>query len=636
MASVIDLDRVRRNDDRLSTLQLILSGTVDLDALKEVLRVNTKVAEVIIYVDESFLVELPLPETHDLFRTIGGMPNLQKLGFHSQSGSSGVLSVQALIAITSHATRMVHFGISDVALWGSRADFSLWATQLQTQLFLQSFCVCECELLEPSKDCPLDPLLTVLSILPSLEALFLQAAAPSGLGELSPEAVGSIGMAPQLQDLRLGNFALHHAHMVQMAHVLPYNTVLSELKLDACREFHLETAHALARILRHNTRLKSLELGMTSMMTDECAVVVARSLQHNTALESFTLSRCARARFRPTISKICQRAFVEMLHQNYALETLVLFQRFPVKKEFKLYLTLNKYGRGKLLMAHETQRADWVTAIHKVSDDLDSIFYYLSINPNLCRHCDDDDDLVEDDAVEGEDPRTEEWIQADHNSTIMSGNILLTSSMNGGVKRSAPAAVLPQLEAIEYLRHRSCTAASSTSSSSSTAEASSKRARTTEQQQHDSDLAAFAAAAVAVMVPHQEQQAVAAHYHHQEQQAVAAHHHHHQEQAVADTVALAAVALQQHQLQTQQQQQQHLPQHLDAQTLQQQLVAALFPSLQIPHLQQLFLQHHQQQQQRPGSPPGAAVAAVAGLPQLALAEDPAAGRAPFIFGRPGL
>ena len=395
MASVIDLDRVRRNDDRLSTLQLILSGAVDLPALKQVLRVNTKVSEVIIYVDESFLVELPVEETHDLFRTIGGMPNLQKLGFHSQSGSSGVLSIQALIAITSHATRMVHFGISDVALWGTQADFALWATQLQTQLFLQSFCVCECELLEPSKECPLDPLLTVLSILPSLEALFLQAATPNALGQVSPEAVGAIGMAPQLQDLRLGNFELKHGHMEQMSRVLPYNTVLTELKLDACHEFKLETSQAMAKILKHNRRLKSLELGLTSMMSDDCAVTIAKSLHYNTTLESFTLSRGANTRFRPAISKACQQAFVEMLHQNYVLETLVLFQRFPVKKEFKLYLTLNKYGRGKLLNSHSTQRAQWIQAIHKVNDDLDSIFYYMSINPSLCSHCFDDEDQDE-------------------------------------------------------------------------------------------------------------------------------------------------------------------------------------------------------------------------------------------------
>ena len=605
MASVIDLDRVRRNDDRLSTLQLILSGTVDLDALKEVLRVNTKVAEVIIYVDESFLVELPVQETHDLFQTIGGMPNLQKLGFHSQSGSSGVLSVQALIAISSHATRMVHFGISDVALWGSRADFQLWATQLQTQLFLQSFCVCECELLEPSKDCPLDPLLTVLSILPSLEALFLQAAAPNGLGELSPEAVGSIGMAPQLQDLRLGNFALQHPHMVQMAQVLPYNTVLSELKLDACHEFHLETAHALAKILRHNKRLKSLELGMTSMMKDDCAIVVAKSLHYNTALESFTLSRCAQTRFRPTISKVCQQAFVEMLHQNYALETLVLFQRFPVKKEFKLYLTLNKYGRGKLLMAHDTERIDWVKAIHKVNDDLDSIFYYLSINPNLCRHCDNDDEK-EGELAEAalQTQQEKDWIHTDP-STILS-NILLSSMNVGGLKRSAPVPA-PQNDAIEYLRHR-------------TAE-SAKRPRTTvsPQQQLDSDIAAFAAAAAVIVPAH-----------------AAAAHIIHQEQTMVDVVALAAAALQ-HQQQQFQTQRQQFTQHLSeaqALTLEQQLAIALLPSMQIPDLQQLFLQlqQQQQQQQRPGSPPGGAVAAR--LPHLPFGDDPAAG--PFVFGRQGL
>jgi len=425
MASSVDLDRVGRNDDRLSTLQLILSGAVDLNALKEVLRVNTKVSEVIIYVDESFLVDLPVAKTMELFGCIGAMPNLSKLGFHSQSGSSGVLSIPALIAITSHATRMVHFGISDVALWGTQEDFCEWATQLQSQLFLQSFCVCECELLQTNdmihaasaaantKECPLDPLLTVMSILPSLEALFLQAATPNALGRVSPEAVGSIGMAPQLLDLRLGNFELRSAHMEQLATVLPYNKVITELKLDACHDSTVATATAMARILKHNTKLKSFELGLMSMMCDEGCAIVAQSLHYNPSLESFTLSRGANARFRPSISKACQQAFVEMLHQNYALETLVLFQRFPVKKEFKLYLTLNKYGRGKLLMSHSTQREQWIQAIHKVNDDLDSIFYYMSINPSLCNHCHDDEEDDDDDEDPEEEELQEEELQED-------------------------------------------------------------------------------------------------------------------------------------------------------------------------------------------------------------------------------
>jgi len=387
MASLVDFDRVRRNDDRLTTLQLILSGPVDVEALKGVLRMNTKVAEVIIYVDETFLVQLPEEETQDLFRTIGGMPNLQKLGFHSQSGSSGVLSVHALVAITSQAARLVHFGLSDVCLWGTQDSFEQWATQLQTQLFLQSFCVCECELMEPSNECPLDPVLVSLSILPSLEALFFQAATANALGRVSFRAVSAICAAPQLQDLRIGNFELGNRHIDQLSQVLPSNGVLSELKLDAGIEFLLETAHALAKILKYNNRLKSLELGLTSMISDECAVTVAESLRDNNALESFTLSRGANARFRPFISKVCQDAFVEMLQHNFTLETLVLFQRFPVKEEFKLYLTLNKYGRKEFLRSHTMDRGDWIRTIYKVGDDLDSIFYYLSMNPGLCRHC---------------------------------------------------------------------------------------------------------------------------------------------------------------------------------------------------------------------------------------------------------
>ncbi|CAB9526914.1 expressed unknown protein [Seminavis robusta] len=631
MASVIDLDRVRRNDDRLSTLQLILSGAVDLAALKEVLRVNTKVSEVIIYVDESFLVELPVEETHDLFRTIGGMPNLQKLGFHSQSGSSGVLSIQALIAITSHATRMVHFGISDVALWGSQADFQLWATQLQTQLFLQSFCVCECELLEPSKECPLDPLLTVLSILPSLEALFLQAATPNALGQVSPEAVGAIGMAPQLQDLRLGNFELKHGHVVQMAKVLPSNAVLTELKLDASVEFHRETAVAMAKILRYNRRLKSLELGLTSMMPDDCSVVLAESLKYNTTLESFTLSRGANARFRPTISKACQAAFVEMLHQNYVLETLVLFQRFPVKKEFKLYLTLNKYGRGKLLMSHASEREDWIQAIHKVNDDLDSIFYYLSINPSLCNNCFDEEEEEEEEEPEEEEEEAVEEFQ-DAEAAMLGANQgpmlnMLYGSMAAaaGHKRQRP---IP-LAGSAFLQE--------------SAERSKRMRNVWDQQSHLPTAAHVVVEDTQALMPPQ--------YHHHHQAAAAALHQSLQPHHPQLAAALAASTLPQQALQQQsyaaaiydprqhqqalshhhQLQQRHHHHHSQQQPPQQPLLvtAAMDPRFQqqlsgfsqeqLACLQhQLALQQQQAQQQR-ADPPGAlfaaAVAAAARMPR---------------------
>ena len=85
-----------------------------------------------------------------------------------------------------------------------------------------------------------------------------------------------------------------------------------------------------------------------------------------------------------TISKACEECFVDMLRSNYVMENFVLFQRFPVKPEFKLYVTLNKLGRGQLLQAEETNMEDWIQTLATVNDDLDALFYYVSINPDLC------------------------------------------------------------------------------------------------------------------------------------------------------------------------------------------------------------------------------------------------------------
>ena len=52
--------------------------------------------------------------------------------------------------------------------------------------------------------------------------------------------------------------------------------------------------------------------------------------------------------------------------------------------EFKLYVTLNKLGRGRLLQNEVTDMEQWVQALATVNDDLDALFYYVSINPDLC------------------------------------------------------------------------------------------------------------------------------------------------------------------------------------------------------------------------------------------------------------
>jgi hypothetical protein len=76
--------------------------------------------------------------------------------------------------------------------------------------------------------------------------------------------------------------------------------------------------------------------------------------------------------------------------KNFQLESFVLFPEDDenAEQQKNLYLKLNAGGRKRLFEQEPTaaaSKSDWVDVITNTRDDLDCVFYYLSINPSLCK-----------------------------------------------------------------------------------------------------------------------------------------------------------------------------------------------------------------------------------------------------------
>jgi hypothetical protein len=60
-----------------------------------------------------------------------------------------------------------------------------------------------------------------------------------------------------------------------------------------------------------------------------------------------------------------------------------VFGRYWADSELDFYLRLNRLGRSRLLQSPTTPN-DWITILSKCHDDVSSLFYFLSVNPQLC------------------------------------------------------------------------------------------------------------------------------------------------------------------------------------------------------------------------------------------------------------
>lgn len=405
MATHVDLRRMLANDQRLTTVFLTFGSRLDNDDFRRAIAINTAVQEVVFSADDSFFQECPEDRFQDVLEGLSRLPRLRKISINSFPNCRGVVSMKAIHLLVQGAKSLDTLSISDIELAGNAQDFASFAAQIQQMLYLRSFCMVGCNifrpLARPSSPLPLlsssseklpkvedvallDQLFTSLSILPSLQVVYVEAKDQGGLGDLSVPSATSLFLSASIRFMRIRNLDLSDDHIACMASMLEMNHTLQALDVGSMTDFKAPAAQAMGKMLRVNTTLLHLELGMDKILQDECAEILAEALQHNRQLRSFALvARNPMVLKQQRLSPKTRKAMLQMLQQNYQLQKFFLFRKYSLNREFKLYSSLNKLGRGSLLQ-DANRPEDWIQKLATVNNNLDSIFYFVSNNPTLC------------------------------------------------------------------------------------------------------------------------------------------------------------------------------------------------------------------------------------------------------------
>ena len=408
MATYVDLKQMLANDERLTSVFLTFSSRLDTEDFRKAVQNNTFIEEVVISADEAFFQECSGGGLHAVFEAIGRLPRLRKLSINSYPNSVGIVSMKAINHMLLDASNLRMLTISDVQVTGTPEDFEVFSQRVQRMLYLRAFCFVDCNIvldasmLSPrqqqrfNKDLSytsstqandlLNSLFLTLSILPSLEIVYLEAKEKGGFGSLSVAAATALCLSASIRILKLRKLQLTNVHITSMAQLLEMNCSIVNLELGSIPNLDSRSSEAFGKMLRVNTTLDHLELGLETMICDNSATEFASALRHNSHLRSFALtsSSTKNAKNFGRVTPKCRKAFLQMLQYNYFLEKFFLFRKSPLSREVKLYSNLNKMGRGDLMQSNTNCSEKWVSKLAEVKDDVNSIFYFLSNNPTLC------------------------------------------------------------------------------------------------------------------------------------------------------------------------------------------------------------------------------------------------------------
>lgn len=228
----------------------------------------------------------------------------------------------------------------------------------------------------------MDQLIENLSETPNLREIELSAAEESALGTISDEAWPLLYRSRFLKKFRLDNFELSEQHAMELFDAFEHNNRLKGVFLSSC-ELNSDGLGAMARMLRANHTLEELSICLAhdrnQNYNDESFVAIAHSLEQNTSLRQFRLTGSNRW---PKMSELVQNSFLQMLCRNFTLETLSRFDRTDLQREIDFLLALNRMGR-KCVMDENATREDWLTVIGNSQVDLNCLFFFLSMKPEL-------------------------------------------------------------------------------------------------------------------------------------------------------------------------------------------------------------------------------------------------------------
>ncbi|CAB9514708.1 expressed unknown protein [Seminavis robusta] len=198
---------------------------------------------------------------------------------------------------------------------------------------------------------------------------------------------------------RLQQITIYGPSLVAAAPELHTNATLRFLKVKLgmikrrTRSNNTFEGQVLADVVRSAPSLATLVLTVgheaLRCRIDGQILHVIQALQENTTITKLDLP------YHPKNHDI-QEAMIDMLQENNMTltEINVLLssdndnaaedETFLQKQEF--FLRLNRLGRKRLLQLSPADRRPWIETLATVSNDVSSLFYFLSKNPTLCSH----------------------------------------------------------------------------------------------------------------------------------------------------------------------------------------------------------------------------------------------------------
>lgn len=388
--------RLRRNEEGYTTLQLQLNPgweAADIDSVTESLRMNHTLQGIEFF---GILADDDVNEAVGrLFASFGGLPNLTTL---KVSGYCEGM-VRALGRVVSEATKLETLHVTYVQLDGFHEDFVYFAESIQRHSSLRDFQIVDCQLPERFRGADVLPfsimsmLLDSLPAISSLREVEISPIEKTSLGPISSNSLVALCRSMNLKRLDVSGFAEFFQDETVDEDSTTYLEVMTEALHTnvSIREFNIQSSfskrqcEALSDLLSTNTTLESLGVlfeGDTFENEAHC-IKIAEALQTNTTLQSLTF----RGPICPNMSCETLKAFAKMMEINVSLKRIT-FLPSPAENIWTLRIAmfqkLNEKGRGEFLRTEGRTRGQWLDKLLEVQNDLDCLFYFLSVSPSYC------------------------------------------------------------------------------------------------------------------------------------------------------------------------------------------------------------------------------------------------------------
>jgi hypothetical protein len=311
---------------------------------------------------------------------------------------NGATSTNELARLLSQAPNLQLLEINDLTLFGRGMQCLKQALLSQQQLrevYLSN-------IQHADSHGNLKPLAEALCSLPHLQSLELCQVQFSQISTFNADSLATIAQHCHTKSLEI-MACQHHDPQRQGAAIGEgllnnKNGRLRKLGLSTKATSHKSvmfdsTAVAcIALVLSRGALLQTLELNVCATTT---LVPLADALMDNRSLRTITIcwELCPVATtWQWGQSNVSMVAFRRVLKDsNFCLEHLEIvmkdahgvFGRYWADSELDFYLQLNRLERARLLQSPTTPN-DWITTLSKCHDDVSSLFYFLSVNPQLC------------------------------------------------------------------------------------------------------------------------------------------------------------------------------------------------------------------------------------------------------------